>query len=541
MSRRIKLLPVLALAAVLVALPGGGMSQNAFVPGARTLAHLSQPVSARYWLAHPEQAPPGFLERFTKLAGTSKKAGGGGGASALPAFNNDVFGLPQNEESIAACRADTNVVLGGTNDYRGLVDPDVNFTGWHFSSDGGATLAKEGLLPAVTLPVSGNVVPSGGDPVDVADGTCNLYAGSLAYNPDDPFSNPSGIVVYRTTPATLASSTCGDNGPSDADCWPTRKVVAESAPNHFLDKEWLDVGVENGVQYVWVVYSDFNLAPTAGSFSASIEAVRCSADLASCTSPILISGSDQDIQFGDVTIGGDGRTYVTWAEIQGELAGTAQTFIPKLRIAPAGSTAFGPTRVIATETKPLPFGGFLQGNDFRVATYPKNAVSMVRGKARIFVVWDGCLERPLDTICEQPQIKLTSSSSDGAGWTNPKVISAGGVNYFPTISDDGSGRLAVAWYTNRFDSTFQNAQDVELATVDADSAKASDPVRLTPVSNETEADPLLGGFFIGDYFETFAYRGTAWVHFNANYRSTQLLGTGVPVPQQDNYLVKHGL
>jgi len=33
--------------------------------------------------------------------------------------------------------ADVGYVLGGTNYYRGIVDPAGNFTGWHFSTDGG--------------------------------------------------------------------------------------------------------------------------------------------------------------------------------------------------------------------------------------------------------------------------------------------------------------------------------------------------------------------------------------------------------------------
>jgi hypothetical protein len=58
----------------------------------------------------------------------------------------------------------------------------------------------------------------------------------------------------------------------------------------------------------------------------------------------------------------------------------------------------------------------------------------------------------------------------------------------------------------------------------------------TPVSNEVEAAPALRGEFIGDYFEGFARRGVAYVHYNANYRHVRLLGRGVPVAQQDNYL-----
>jgi hypothetical protein len=65
--------------------------------------------------------------------------------------------------------------------------------------------------------------------------------------------------------------------------------------------------------------------------------------------------------------------------------------------------------------------------------------------------------------------------------------------------------------------------------------------RLTSLSNESEADPLLGGLFIGDYIEVYAVGGMALVHYNANYRNVQLLQEGVPIPQQDNFLRKTSL
>jgi hypothetical protein len=52
---------------------------------------------------------------------------------------------------------------------------------------------------------------------------------------------------------------------------------------------------------------------------------------------------------------------------------------------------------------------------------------------------------------------------------------------------------------------------------------------------------MLGGLFIGDYIEVFAGGGKALVHYNANYRSIQLLNEGVPVPQQDNFLRRTSL
>jgi hypothetical protein len=56
--------------------------------------------------------------------------------------------------------------------------------------------------------------------------------------------------------------------------------------------------------------------------------------------------------------------------------------------------------------------------------------------------------------------------------------------------------------------------------------------RVTKISNETEADPLLGGAFIGDYLEITANRGRAWVHHNANERHVALLGQGLPIPSR---------
>src|SRR5206468_13053960 len=110
---------------------------------------------------------------------------------------------------------------------------------------------------------------------------------------------------------------------------------------------------------------------------------------------------------------------------------------------------------------------------------------------------------------------------------------------FPTIAA-ASSRLAVAWYTNRFDPRFHNRQDVDLATLTSSGVVAR-LRRLTHVSNETEADPVNGGGFIGDYFEVAVHARTVWVHFNANYRQVPLLGQGFPIPQQDNFLTRKTL
>lgn len=515
----------------------------------KLLSRVSQSVSLHYWRAHPEQAPDEMRERFEEMREPLAQAQAEGRTEqvASGAFNLDAFGLPQNEESITACPG-RGVVLGGTNDYRGLVDPLGNFTGWHLSLDGGTTVSSEGLLPPVRI--AGSPVPSGGDPVVVAGEGCTLYAASLNYDPVSPFTEPNGIGIYRTTPEVL--SRCG--GGADPSCWPTRRAVSvanlpppgipgTSPPLRFLDKEWIDVGRSGSAgEVVWAAYAEFTIADLADDegLTTGIKAVRCRArDLRVCTDPISISGEGRDVQFADVTIGPDGRTYISWTEVLGELEQISQTFVHKLRVAEPGSTRFGPERVVAVEGLAIPFGGRLNANNFRIATYPKNEVRIVAGNPRVYLVWDACTTRVLnDSICVEPVIKLTFSDDLGKTWTSSRVLSAGGENYFPTISDDPAGDgLAVAYFTNRFDPQFGNRQDVELLSIDPDGGIRTRQ-RLTGTSNDPESDPLLDGRFIGDYIEVVARGGEALVHFNANYRRMPVLGEGAPVPQQDNFLLR---
>jgi hypothetical protein len=508
--------------------------------------YISPSVILRYWLANPEQAPAMLrtpLRRVKALAAVTHRlpapprAAGPGVLGDV--FNLDASGLPQNEESVAVCHSNPQVVLGGTNDFRRAFELGAGITGWHLSLDGGRNLANEGLLPP--LAVNGATRPSNGDPVVATSPACRLYAGSLNQNPEDPFDGSSGIGVYRTTPARLASCPGG----SATSCWPTRRVVATAPRGHMLDKEWLDVGPSGASgTVVWVVFADVKVDPSSGRETSSLKAVRCGTTLARCTSPVLISGSDRHAQLGDVTIGPDGRVYVTWSSLlnieQFDPAHPPQV-IHKLRVAGPGGTRFGPPRVIDRERRPI-FNFKLHANDFRVPPYAKNTVRIVAGRPRVFLIWEGCQARPFGFACEEPAIKLRYSDDLGASWSRTTVLSAGGDNYFPTIANDPAGpRLAAAWYTNRFDPRWHHRQDVELVGVDPATATVASRQRVTPFSNEPDADPspfTANPGFIGDYIEAAAQGGSCFLHYNMNYRKEAFLGQGFPVNQQDNYLSK---
>ncbi|TML36884.1 MAG: hypothetical protein E6G25_10390, partial [Actinobacteria bacterium] len=95
---------LLALAAlVIVAVPAATAVEGGKVPEA-FLEHLSQSVSANYWARHPAEAPT----RFAQLSGSQKQPPARNVNSCTSnankdVFNCDIFGLPQNEESVGVC------------------------------------------------------------------------------------------------------------------------------------------------------------------------------------------------------------------------------------------------------------------------------------------------------------------------------------------------------------------------------------------------------------------------------------------------------
>jgi hypothetical protein len=269
--------------------------------------------------------------------------------------------------------------------------------------------------------------------------------------------------------------------------------------------------------------------------------VRCDADLTSCDPPVLVSGTDIGAHYSDLTVGPYGAAYVSWVDVA-EHDDFTQTFTIKLRAAPAGGTGFGPTQVVQVEDKAIQERGALQSNTFRAVTIPKTEVRLVGGHPRAYVVWEACQARVREgAVCEGAQVKLRytdDAGSAGARWSGIRTLSGRGNAYFPTISaNPGGSALAVAWYTSRYDPVYDNRQDVELATVAVDGTVRR-VQRLTPVSNAPEADPFFLGIYVGNYIEVTARDDRVLVGFNASFRRLPYaLDGGLPVPQQDNYVV----
>jgi hypothetical protein len=210
---RIVRLTVFVVLIGLLALPAFSAPQQPTRPG-NLLNGPSALVGFRYYVAHPNQAP-GY-EAASRLPtplrsapGLPRAHGGNPRAPFGDLFNRDSVGLPQNETSISDCTSNPKVLLGGTNDYRALIDPEGNFTGWHLSVDGGRTVANEGLLPPVQA--AGQPLPSGGDPVFATGKGCSLYGASLNYGSGPLGETPSAVGVYRSDVQTATSCPQGES------------------------------------------------------------------------------------------------------------------------------------------------------------------------------------------------------------------------------------------------------------------------------------------------------------------------------------------
>ena len=91
------------------------------------IEHMSAGVVSNYWATHPEEAPPRVADFLSELrehrTPPARHVNSCTDNANRDVFNCDIFGLPQNEESMAACPTNDDFVLEGTNDYRGLIDP----------------------------------------------------------------------------------------------------------------------------------------------------------------------------------------------------------------------------------------------------------------------------------------------------------------------------------------------------------------------------------------------------------------------------------
>ncbi len=460
------------------------------------------------------------LAEIAKKLPTSTQAN----AATLPGsttFNLDAGPLPQNEESVAVFG---NQVVGGANDYRGILGSPWGYSGFYVSTDGGQSVLKDGTLLPVTLTegVVAESVKSGGDPALDVDSSGNFYYASLYYS----FDRTALVLAKSINTNLFGSSACSTSNP----CW-TLVVVYQgvgtgpSSGLTFEDKEWLAVDRSTSAYagYVYVTWTHFT------STGSSVLLARCSPSL-SCfivndpSNPL--SGTDASVQFSMPVVDASGNVYVVWRDY---------SVFPsrlKMRVSGPGGASFGPPIVVRTLASS---GRWIAYDDFRWLRAPKIAVdvsnpySTFGHPGRLYFVWDDYGSLGL-------QVLLMYTDNQGAAWQGPFLVSGdittlGSSAFFPWVSVDPQGVVNISYYSTQFDPPWSHRYDVMLAQ-SLDGGVTFTNTRVTPYSNEPDDDPLLGGYFIGDYFQSVSVNGAVYIHYNGNYA----LKAGYY--QQDNYLAK---
>ena len=145
---------LVVLAVMVIPLQAAAEGENSRDVQAGLLTHVSQQVALRFAAKHPSAVAGPLREAGERLREVREQAAAqvaGSGASAElgqegysaqlgDRFNLDDVGLPQNEESVAVCPTQPRYVLSGANDYRYLLDPELNSTGYYFSTNGGRSV-----------------------------------------------------------------------------------------------------------------------------------------------------------------------------------------------------------------------------------------------------------------------------------------------------------------------------------------------------------------------------------------------------------------
>ena len=478
--------------------------------------------------------------------------------------------VPQNEESVDFIRGGglggEDLIVQGSNDYRVGFGTLGSLTGYYVSRDMDGTPEFEGGLPALPDPLEpGDILIGGGDPVIAADPIRGaVFAADLRFD-----VSTTGIGVFRTTKDKLNSGLVGDcpDGthaePQAAGCWPTKKLVnPQPSQASFLfleDKPHLAVDERDdgpvGAGDVYVTGTEFS------SFSSAsrIWLVACNNALTACSAPVIISGSDTASQFSHVAVRPDGGVTVTYIDLGASPFFNQQFNIKYVRCSPAAAPATpscSPATLVYLETQPLAVNGFLGAQDFRVVTYPKHDHRTDGNGTETYVVWDRCKVDPSANIvlggvvCPDADVVYKGSTDNGITWStvSPLSVNASAQDqFFPWIKTDRStGIINIVYYTSQNDPTFQHRLNVYLNHINPDGVlnvnAITDTHVITSVVNDPAADPLLGGYFLGDYIGV-AARGLsidgasrAYCGFTSN--DVQGSYSGVSAPQQDNKLIR---
>jgi hypothetical protein len=498
------------------------------------------------------------------------------------------FPVTQDTESVdfipSGGLGGADLVIGGTDDFRGLWEANATFdgvenvvdafgwgysgTGYHVSRRGGCSADFEGGLPRIFDSVTQQDLFGLGNPSVAVDATRgNVFASDLRGN-----QFVTSVTLFRTNAVRLNSERDCPSGTHLTDkngndttartCWPVGVLVAPSSNFHTInDREHVradERAAGAGAGDVYVSWSRTQV----GDRTTSILLVACKGEFKSakdCSDPIAVSGADPFAAFADLVILPNGAISLTYAQVN-EVFDTSLVpfFFVSYDIkhvtckplgAPLAPKCSEPT-AIATEKQP-PFRAITNSRFDGIAAIPTHDVRRNRdGGLEEIVVWTRCKRSPFlplgsgqfleETGCPDADVVFTSARLEANGtprkWGAVRVVNDHvGDQIFPRVAvDRQTGEAHVAYYSSENDPVHHRLQ-LMVSTLRPDAEEMRPPKIRQSTLNEPDADVIVGAFFFGDYLGIASRDGRTYTH--STFNNFGIYGNSV-IPGQDNVLTR---
>jgi len=316
---------------------------------------------------------------------------------------------PQNEPSVRISRKNPNRVVAAWRDFRYGIDPTANRrVGYSLSVDSGLTWSVPVILDSSLIP--GETRNS--DPVVGVDSAGNFYIGVIAL---DIVNSNGMLVVYKSTDGgftfPLAYSATGSIGMGE-------------------DKEYITTDLVPGSPFYNTVYFTW----TRFSSGIRILCTKSTNGGVNWSTPVQVSDDVSQPQGSDPAVSLNGQLNVVWLSN----TGTSSIYYNK---STDGGNTFGTEMIISTGASPsLPNGA---------STFPSIAADISGGPRNgyLYTVFT-------DSRYGDPDVFLCRSTNNGNNWSAPERVNNDGIGngklqYWPWISVNDNGNIAVIWYDTR--------------------------------------------------------------------------------------------
>ncbi len=397
----------------------------------------------------------------------------------------------QTTQSETAIAVAGDKVVVGWNDSSELVDlPNTSFSGYAFSTTGGASFTDGGPIPPRPVgppdfPFDGYAVALG-DPDITVDSAGNFYYSSLTF-----VCPADGVIPDDCTDSFIGVWKSIDGGATFTGPTLVRGTGSDMNLGYLQDKPLITADTTGGPFSESIYVSWTELDPDDNTrilFSRSTDSGLTFAPAIPVTP--LNGETDTVVQGSFPEVGPDGEIYVAWEEGWPVVADRSI----RIRRSVSGGTTFpGPDIVINASVNTIGSaencGTVVQPSiretlpgSIRSQEFPSIDVDHSGGPfdGNVYAVWNS--DPDGEAGPDNADIFFSRSTNGGNTWSPPLVVNDDGTNtnqFFPFVRVTQAGTVAVMWYDRRL-----NGSDIDVfKAFSVDGGQTFEPnIRVTDVS-----------------------------------------------------------